>query len=863
MCVFESCSTKKNTVVTRNYHNLNSRFNGYFNANESLNEATTTLAQNQKDDYDKILSVFQYGYDPKEFTPIIPNLDKTYKKASLVIERHSMLIKGTEYCKWIDETYMLIGRTHFYKHDYFQGLEVFEYVAGRYKKLPTKYEALLWQMRTYNELTTFSKTLEILEFLKNDKKFPKKLYEGEFSAICADFYLKQNDYDNAAEYLTKAYLLEKNKKTKIRYAFILGQLNQKLNNNEDALKYYEAVIKMNATYDMAFQAKINESRSFNPMSKEGRGVKKRLQKMAKDSKNSDFYDQLNYALAEIAEKEGDKKTMEKLLLKSIETSVKNNHQKGLSALKLGEHYFYTANYKPSQAYYDTAVANLKKDYDDYETVLERKIALTEAVKHILTVEREDSLQRIARMSEKEREKYVSKIIDDEVKAEKKRLEEAEFKAQQAANSAFTSTNNNASADNFASGSTWYFYNSAALTKGVVEFQRKWGQRKLEDNWRRSDKQAVMTAPDDTNSASDSTKTGGATADLSADEIEEKQLEQKKKDYLTNVPTTDALLDSSNKKIIESLYSLGFIYKEQLDIEQASVESFEKLLARYPDNKYQLPCYYQLYRLYKSLGDEDKANTYKNLILSKYPDSDYAEIIKNPNAISKKTSEKQKVDLLYEEAFEAYKSNNCTPCLSICNSANQLYPNNYLQAKFEYITALCTGKNGSIDEMERMLKAIAINYPKDDVMPLVNEALTQIKNNKQNIVPAVSDTTKKQTWDFNTSPDAEHYFIAAIPMDKLTKLKTAISDFNNTYFSTVTLNISDYEMNGKGLIVVKSYANKAKAKNYFEIIEQSDVFKQISAQQKNLFYISSDNFLILFKDKKLDNYIQFFEQEYSK
>jgi hypothetical protein len=166
-------------------------------------------------------------------------------------------------------------------------------------------------------------------------------------------------------------------------------------------------------------------------------------------------------------------------------------------------------------------------------------------------------------------------------------------------------------------------------------------------------------------------------------------------------------------------------------------------------------------------------------------------------------------------------------------------------------------------MERMLKAISINYPKDDVMPLVNEALTQIKNNKQNITPAVSDTTKKQTWDFNTSPDAEHFFIAAIPMDKLTKLKTSVSDFNNTYFSTITLAISDYEMNGKGLIVVKSFTNKAKAKNYFEIIEQSDVFKQISAQQKNLLYISSDNFLILFKDKKLDNYIQFFEQEYSK
>ena len=33
-----------------------------------------------------------------------------------------------------------------------------------------------------------------------------------------------------------------------------------------------------------------------------------------------------------------------------------------------------------------------------------------------------------------------------------------------------------------SGGKWYFYNPATLSFGFSEFQKKWGKRKLEDDW---------------------------------------------------------------------------------------------------------------------------------------------------------------------------------------------------------------------------------------------------------------------------------------------------------------------------------------------------------------------------------------------
>jgi hypothetical protein len=55
-----SCSTKKNTRVSRAYHNLTAHYNAYFNGKESYKEGIISIKENLQDDFSKILPVFIY-----------------------------------------------------------------------------------------------------------------------------------------------------------------------------------------------------------------------------------------------------------------------------------------------------------------------------------------------------------------------------------------------------------------------------------------------------------------------------------------------------------------------------------------------------------------------------------------------------------------------------------------------------------------------------------------------------------------------------------------------------------------------------------------------------------------------------------
>jgi tetratricopeptide (TPR) repeat protein len=238
--LFTSCGTKKNTWVNRNYHNLNARFNGYFNGNLALDEAVIAMENAYVDDYSKVLPIYTYG-SPKDAKTAIPAMEKVFKKASFVINRHSMLIKGQEHCSWIDDTYLLIGKSHFYKHDYFAGVEVFEYIISQYKKEPTKYEALLWLIKTYNEIGAFSKSQGYIDLIKSDGAFPYR-FNGELMAVTADFYSKQENYEQAAKFLNRAISYTKKKRHKARYTFILAQMYQRLKKYDLSRNAYGRVV---------------------------------------------------------------------------------------------------------------------------------------------------------------------------------------------------------------------------------------------------------------------------------------------------------------------------------------------------------------------------------------------------------------------------------------------------------------------------------------------------------------------------------------------------------------------------------------------------------------------------------------------
>jgi len=838
-------------------------------ANEMVNELEAKTFKNYKDNYEKILPIFTYT-TLDEVKTVTPEMEKAYKKASAVVQYHSMLIRDVEYCNWIKNTFVVIGRTHFHKHDYFAGLEAFEYVVNKNKKHPYRFEAMMWMLRTYNETGLFSSSQGLIDLILDEKKFPPK-YKSDFNAIVTDFYLKQEDYAKAIEFLEPAIKLCKKNKVKSRYSYVLAQLYQKQGDGDNAVKYFNKSLGLGVGYDMAFNAKLNLAKSKALSGGNPKQIKKMYLEMLSEQKYKDYQDQIYFSLAELAEKQNEIKDEEYYLVQSVKVSKANKNQKGLSSLKVGDLYFTQAKYEISQLYFDTAVNFLNKDFPDFYVVENKQKSLKTLVGYLKTIANEDSLQRVSKLSKNEQNALVDKLILEKRKKleeEKQKLEEqkAILESNKAVldNAPLPGGGGPFGGSPFGGGSAqWYFYNPAALSFGLSDFQKKFGNRKLEDNWRRSNKPIVaneeIIVGTDTSKAAKELAKQDKNETLTPEQLEEKEREK----YFKNILNTPELISASTGKIVDAYYNSGTLYKEQLnDLNNAS-KTFESLLEKYPENKYKLVTYYQLYRIYLALPDDKKAAYYKDLITGKYPDSEYAAIINNPDINNQKLGSKNKEDVFYETTYNLYTANNYSGCTNNCIEADSLFPKSIYKAKYALLKALCIGNLEGAAAMIAALKQIVATYSKDPVKDRAAEIIAILEKNGS--IKSAESEAKKSL--FTKEEKEEHYFALQMPMTaNLNLIKAALTTFCEDNFSTLQLNVTDMIFDeNKKLVLVQGLENAKQAMNFYNIAKdnaaivgtlQKDVIKQ--------YVISKNNFTTLFKNQKeLESYTTFFQENYLK
>lgn len=864
-----SCSTRRNNFLSRGYHNLTAHYNGYFNARERMNNGAKSLAESHTDRYDRTLSIFKYA-DEQKAKSVFPDMDEAIKKSSVVIQRHSIYVKRKEHCKWIDENWLVIGKSQFYKHDFWTAVETFQYVAAEWKNDPSRYEALIWLSQCYLQLAKTPDAGYLLDFMNNDVKLPADL-KGLFHAVYADFYLQKEDNENAINELVKAVGTTKNKQSRNRYSYILAQLYQQKGDYLKAFAMFEKVVRGNPDYEMAFNAKINRARSFDVNSPEAGNIKKQLTKMLRDGKNIDYLDQIYYALAGIAQKEKNDDQAIAYLNKSIEANTSNTNQKALSYLNLAELYFKKPQYKISQAYYDSTMAVLPEDYPEYESVLNMKNSLSKLIKYLNTIAIEDSLQNIAGLDEKSREAKIDAIIakEQEELEKKKELEELE-KQNEIVNQQLNAQSGNQqdkqqqSSYNKQSGSSWYFYNSAAISFGYSEFVKKWGQRKLEDNWRRSSKQTSSgTSLED----EETTDTIPEDSEALNDSIANLKASLRKEAYLKSLPVSPEKKAESDIRIIDAYYNLGIIYKEQLLNNEESAKTFETLLTRYPENKYKVAVYYNLNRLYMALNDTAKAEYYKNLILDKYSDTEYAKIIKNPDYFKEKQNKTAILQVFYENTYKAYQNKQYADVIERKSMADSLFPVNKLTPKFELLKAMSIGKTQPVEKFIASLNDIVIRYPQDSVKIRAQEILDYLNRHKSDGPPPATVDTIKGPAEYEYFADSTHYFMLLFDSKvvDLNTLKIRISDYNSEYFSTMSLNIMASQLDpSTQYILVRSFPSAEEAITYFTgIMTDENVFNELEQGTFRQFVISVSNYSILFKDRDVQRYQAFYGQHYTR
>jgi tetratricopeptide (TPR) repeat protein len=849
----QSCSTKKNKLVNRTYHNITARYNGYFYACEAIKDGVSKLEAAHKDDFTRVLPVYKLA-EEKDAKSIYPEMNRAYEKSSNVINRHSIMIRNTEYVNWIDDNYLAIGISHYYKRDYFAAAEIFDYIIKQYKKEEIRYDAMVWLIRTYNENAIVSQAQMLIDMLDNDKKFPKRI-RADLDMAITDFHLKRENYSMAAKYAEKALLNVKKKKQKVRLNYILAQLYQKNGDDKKAVAKFEQVLKMHPDNETAFQAKINQARSYSGSDSKGKkGIKPQLEKMLKDQKNSEYFDQIHYALAEIALKETDEQRAIDHLKKSVSVSENNQKQKGLSYLLLGDIFLKKPDYYPARAYYDSSVTALPSNYPGFNDIMEKKEVLSDLIENLSTISREDSLQRIAKMSESERDRFLDTMIEKLVKAEEKRIKEEKERQEQLANQQVAGNNSGGSADGNTQGGIWYFDNRNAMSFGFNDFRKKWGDRKLEDNWRRSIKQSNNFAEAEEDKNEINPTTPQSQEDVFA-------VIRNKEQYLNALPLSEEKMKESTEKIIEAYYNAGAIFKEQLQDSKSAVKILEEFINHYPENKYKLQSYYRLYRSNLAIPNNPRAEYYKNILLTNYPDSEYSRIIRNPNSAKATTASKDEIERFYIETYDHYNSGRYSMVITNCSKADTDYAKSAYSAKFDLLQAMAIGRTQGASAFEKALQEIVAEYPADPVKERAEELLDYLA--ALNPSQEQADTSNSK---YKINREAPHNFLMITESSiDLNDLKIAVSDFNAQYFGTESnLNITGLPLNAsKQMVVVTGFTDQAKAMKYYNAIKgDTEILKKTGAQPVPLI-IAADNYPVFYQEKNIEEYLEFFNKKYLK
>lgn len=866
-----SCSTKKNKWNRRAWHNMTSHYNVWWNGNQSIKEGEKTLRQSVQDDYTKTLPVFNYGTKENALA-LNQYMDRTIEKDAICIQKHSMRFNNVERVRWIDDAFIDMGKAHFYKQDYVPARRTFDYASTQYRNSPDRFTATLWLAKTYIATKQYEKAEAMLQSIlvatdNENEKIPRYV-RTNIDLVYADYYIALGRENEAVRYLRSALITAKGKYNKSRAMFILGQIYQHQNDKPRATEQFKNVIRKHPSYEMTFEAQMNLARCYDA---DTATIMKMLNKMLKDSKNTDFKDRIYYAMAGVAMENNNVDDGVKYLRRSVATSTTNNMQKIKSSLDCANILFNNNDYILSQAYFDTAVMTMDRSYPGYDSLLNLSVMLTDLVGNLTVYHTQDSLLRLADMDSIHRNAIIDKVIDD-YKEEQKRLEEQrEIEKQIALNGGNEKPESVVPTGN---DGNWYFYNTATRTRGANDFKTKWGNRMLEDYWFISNKQSFAQEVQQEEISEEE------LALMSEEERENylKALEIIKDTtqytpldrgyYLKQIPFTQSAKDQANQEIAEALNNIGFIYYNDLADYPRSIEAYTELTERYPDNSNEVSAWYYLYKMHSSRKETADADKYKNLVLTKYPDSNQAKIILDPDYFVKENAKGAEAEQLYAKTFEAYQNGQYQRVMMNVKKARQQFEDDTLyMPRFEFLNAVSLGYVEVVDSMAYSLLRLIQKYPESSIKPFALDVLLKANDmynlglNIESARPKDENVVEKES-PYTFRPNDE-YFVMVICNKKVrvNPLKVRLSDFNKNNFRMDQLKIKNLMLNKEdALLTIEKFENVNKAIDYKTALFLNDyVFGGIEEENYTVLIISVSNYPIFYQEKNIEEYLDFWHQ----
>jgi tetratricopeptide (TPR) repeat protein len=905
----------------------------YFNGNEAFKEAWKTQLENHTDNYSEIILMYPVSALPKDKTNIGGPFDKAIEKAVKAIKMHSVQTKPdkkngkqndlkykefmnrTEYNPFLHKAWALMAKSQFHNGDFIAAASTYSYVSRLYETQPEiSTPAKIWKARCYAEMEWYYEAEDILAKLNNDQ-LPAKQIDW-FSAVYADFLIKRKQYADAIPYMKVAVKAEENKYQRAREKYLLGQLYATTGQKDLAYKMFEEVAGASVPYALQISAQIRQTEVYS--SGNTRQMSKKLERMTKSSKNKNYLDQIYYALGNVYMAVSDTAKAIESYESGVEKSTQGGIAKAMNQIRLGDIYFDLRKYVKAQPNYSEALSQLKKSDAAFSRVSTRSEVLDALVVHAEAVELQDSLLRLSRMTEEERLAVVEKIIEDLIKKEEEEKKKAEMEAYLTQQETMQAERQSASSARqpampaapvvAGTAEAFYFYNKQAVSLGKNTFLQKWGKRKLEDDWRRKNKDTPLpdageeqTAAADTVVAVDTAIVGGdfavAVADTvnmtgdtlaggtPAEAVKKQPLSEDPKDpqyYLQQIPVTDEDIAAANLIIADGLFNMGVIYKDMLEDFDLAMETFDSLNTRYPEHEKKLDTYHHIYLMHWKREDMATANFYKSVIRAEFPESDLAIAMADPDYEYNQRMMGVMQDSLYQKTYNEYLDGNPVRVREIYGKVMRKYNQSALTPKFMFVNALSFVQTQDTDTFKILLKQLIDKYPNEDVSVLAGEIM---KGFQRGLLLGSGDNSLAKSGLFNMRfgmvggdgnlPDSTLAFTANVNTPhKLIFIfpKGSIND-NLLLFTVASFNfgnfmVNDFELKKAdiseeiGSLEIAGFNNLSEVMQYYNMIYQTSGYAKELEQTVVIVPVSQENYTTLINGKSLNDYMLFFEEHFS-
>ena len=905
VALLASCSTEKNTSRSRWWHSFNARYNTYYNGSVAYIDASLEKENGNKDNFTEMIPMYTVG-NKKSRELGKANYDKAIEKCEKAIKLHSITkrpewtksrrkterdiewLSRKEYNPFLWKAWMLMGRSQFYQGAFDEAASTFSYMCRLYATQPAIYgRARAWLAKSYIEQDWLYDAEDVIRNMQRDSIHWRAQKEWDFTY--ADYYIHTGDYDKAIPYLKKSIDHEMRKKQKARLCFLLGQLYAATGKNAEAYKAFKSVVRKNPPYELEFNARIAMTEVMG--ASQAKKMVGKLKRMAASDKNKDYLDQVYYAIGNIYLAQKDTMNAISNYEKGNKKATRSGIEKGVLLLKLGDLYWQQEKFSDAQRCYGEAIGLLDKDRKDYEQLSARSKVLDELVPYTDAIHLQDSLQALAKMSEKDRNAAIDRVIAELKRQEKeqKRLEDEKNAQQTMQRNGAMGNRNNTNRNNTAhtqqnnrQNAVWYFYNAMAVQQGKQAFEKLWGKRENTDNWQRVNKTVVGNLNGDADmELTEEQKDSIAKAELAQDSLEQlKDSAQndphKREYYLAQIPFTEDQVATSNLAIMDGLYNSGVIFKDKLDNLDLSKKQFTRLETQYPDFEQKADMYYHLFLLYSRLGQHNVAAGYVEKLKAEYPENQWTILLTDPYFKENAQFGVHIEDSLYAATYEAFKADRLSEAKANAQISATRFPLGENRDKFLFIGGLAKLNDGDSKGCVDDMKAVVEKFPQSKLAEMAGMIVNGVNAGKplhgarfdlgdvwtrRTAVLADSDSINAKTFD--AERNTEFVFMLAYVPDSVdeNKLLYQMAKVNFTHYVVRNFDLAIEDANGLRRMVVRGFRNYDEALQYARGLAEQAGLQQLLSGCKAI-VISDKNLPLLGTNFSYADYQDFYDKNFA-